>query len=151
VRRLPLDHHHHRDAVRRTTAANAYESIVGFTSVVGNFTETGAPLYAKVVPSGPHQGVTYTARRADQDQGLARRRGEPSATAPNPGPTPGPETPAQATARLISEWSGCLKLEDFTGNNFGGRWSNKGSNGGNCEQCHTSGATRASSPTTTTR
>ena len=120
-----------------TSTATAYESTVGFTSVVGNFTETGTPLYAKVVP-GPHQGVTYTLDEQTKVKAwLAAEVSERNGT--GPGPTPGPESPAQMTARLISEWSGCLKETDFTANNFGGRWSNKGSNQGNCEQCHTSG------------
>lgn len=122
------------------SAANAYEAIVGFTSVVGNFTETGAAMYTKVIAAGGHQGKTYSADEQTKIKAWLAAEVTERNGGPGPGPGPGPETPAQATARLISEWSGCLKLEDFTGNNFGGRWSNKGSNQGNCEQCHTSGA-----------
>lgn len=123
------------------TAAVAYEAIVGFTSVVGNFTETGAGVYARVNVTGGHQGKTYTTDEANKIKAwLAAEVTERNGTGPGPGPGPGPETPAQITARLISEWSGCLKETDFVANNFGGRWANKGSNQGNCEQCHTSGA-----------
>jgi hypothetical protein len=90
---------------------------------------------------GPHQGRTYTADEQMKVQAwLAQEVTERSTTPGDPPPGPGEETPAQATARIISEWSGCLKLEDFTALNFGPSWANKGSNQGNCEQCHTSGA-----------
>ncbi len=36
-----------------STAANAYEAIVGFTSVVGNFTETGAAMVEMAASNPP--------------------------------------------------------------------------------------------------
>ena len=97
------------------SAANAYEAIVGFTSVVGNFTETGAAMYTKVIAAGGHQGKTYSADEQTKIKAWLAAEVTERNGGPGPGPGPGPETPAQATARLISEWSGCLKLEDFTG------------------------------------
>ncbi|MBK9029926.1 MAG: hypothetical protein IPL61_01055 [Myxococcales bacterium] len=105
--------------------------------MVGNFTETGAPVYTKVVPGG-HQGRTYSTDEVAKIK--AWLAAEVTERNGGPGPMPGPESPAQITARLISEWSGCLKETDFVALNFGGSWANKGSNQGNCEQCHTSGA-----------
>lgn len=124
-----------------TTVGQAWITAVGFDSVVGNFTTTGAPIYTKVVP-GPHQGRTYTPdEQAKITAWLAQEVADRST---GPGPTDGggggTETPAQATARIISEWSGCLKQTDFEELGFGVAWANKGSNQGNCEQCHTSGA-----------
>ena len=57
-----------------------------------------------------------------------------------PPPPPGTETAGQATARLIAEWRGCLNVEDFITLRFGEVWANKGSNRGNCEVCHSTGA-----------
>lgn len=123
-----------------TAVATAYVTATGFDSVVGNYTTTGAAIYTKVVP-GPHNAKTYTAdEQMKITAWLAQEVTERTGPGPGPGPGPSEETPAQATARIISEWSGCLKLEDFTALNFGPSWANKGSNQGNCEQCHTSGA-----------
>ncbi|MBE7453676.1 MAG: hypothetical protein HS111_33880 [Kofleriaceae bacterium] len=125
-----------------TAVGTAYITTVGFDSVVGNFTTTGAAIYSLVVP-GPHQARTYTADEqmkvaAWLAQEVSERSG--GGGGGDGGGGGGEETPAQATARIISEWSGCLKLEDFQQLDFGGSWANKGSNQGNCEQCHTSGA-----------
>jgi hypothetical protein len=120
--------------------ATAYITATGFDAVVGNYTTTGAGIWTKVVP-GPHNARTYTTDEQMKIQAwLAQEVTERNGTGPGPGPGPSEETPAQATARLISEWSGCLKLEDFTALNFGPSWANKGSNQGNCEQCHSTGA-----------
>ncbi len=118
----------------------SYITATGFDSVVGNFTGPGAAMYARLVP-GPHNGRTYTTD--EQAKITAWFAQEVTERATNTGGTDGgtvSESPAQATARIISEWSGCLKLTDFTTLNFGPAWANKGSNQGNCEQCHTSGA-----------
>lgn len=125
-----------------TTVEQSWVTAVGFASVVGNFTTVGAPIYTKVVP-GPHSGVTYT--QAEQDMIVAWMAQEViDRTTGGGGDSDGgggsTETPAQATARIISEWSGCLKESDFIALQFGEAWANKGSNQGNCEQCHTSGA-----------
>jgi hypothetical protein len=118
----------------------SYITATGFDAVVGNYTTTGAGLWLKIVP-GPHNARTYTTDEQMKIQAwLAAEVTERNGTGPGPGPGPSEETPAQATARIISEWSGCLKLEDFTSLNFGPAFANKGSNEGNCEQCHTSGA-----------
>lgn len=124
-----------------TTVDQGWITTVGFDSVVGNFTTVGAPIFSKVVP-GPHQGRTYTPdEQAKITAWLAQEVEDRSTgTGGGDGGTAGTETPAQATARIISEWSGCLKVTDFEALNFGPSWANKGSNQGNCEQCHTSGA-----------
>ncbi|KAB2910299.1 MAG: hypothetical protein F9K40_02945 [Kofleriaceae bacterium] len=118
----------------------AYVTATGFDSVVGNYTTTGAAMYTLLVP-GPHQARTFTAdEQMKVSAWLAQEVTERSGGGGGEDPPPTEETPAQATARLISEWSGCLKLEDFTALNFGPSWANKGSNQGNCEQCHSTGA-----------
>ncbi len=125
-----------------TAVGTAYVTAVGFDSVVGNYTTTGAAIYNKVVP-GPHQARTYTADEQMKITGWLAQEVTERTTGgggSDGGTGGGGETPAQATARIISEWSGCLKLTDFTALNFGPSWANKGSNQGNCEQCHVSGA-----------
>lgn len=124
-----------------TTPDQGWITAVGFDSVVGNFTTAGAPIWTKMVP-GPHQGRTYTPdEQAKITAWLAAEVEDRSTSNPGTdGGSPGTETPAQATARIISEWSGCLKQADFEALGFGVAWANKGSNQGNCEQCHTSGA-----------
>lgn len=121
------------------SVSTGYVATVGFSAVVGNFTTTGSPLYTRVVP-GPHNGAVYSESDKAAISAWFALEIEERATDPGPGPGPTEETPAQATARIISEWSGCLKETDFTELNFGVTWANKGSNQGNCEQCHTSGA-----------
>lgn len=125
-----------------STAAQGWITATGFESVVGNFTTAGAPIYTKVVP-GPHQGRNYTPDEQAKITAWLAQEVEERTGGPGPGTdggSGGTETPAQATARIISEWSGCLKQTDFEELAFGEAWANKGSNQGNCEQCHTSGA-----------
>jgi hypothetical protein len=124
-----------------STVGQAWITTVGFESVVGNFTTTGAPMYTLLVP-GPHQGRTFTPAEQAKVTAWLAQEVEDRSTGPGPtdGGTGGTETPAQATGRIISEWSGCLKQTDFEELGFGVAWANKGSNQGNCEQCHTSGA-----------
>lgn len=122
-----------------TAVATAYVTTTGFDSVVGNYTTAGAAIYGRIVP-GPHNARTYTAdEQMKITAWLAQEVTERNGGGPGPGPGPSEETPAQASARIVSEWSGCLKLEDFTALNFGPAFANKGSGDGNCEQCHTGG------------
>ncbi|MEZ4368488.1 MAG: hypothetical protein R2939_19745 [Kofleriaceae bacterium] len=115
--------------------SNAYEYVVG-SNAVGSFTTSGAPLYYKVVP-GPHQGTSYTpaeqgAIQAWFDAELAGGGGG--------GGGGGGLTPAQVTANLVSEWSGCLTQTDFVEVGFGQAWGDKAAGGGTCSLCHSAGA-----------
>jgi hypothetical protein len=119
-------------------AQTSYDQIIGFQSVVGNFTEAGAPVYTKIVP-GPHNARVYDATQRQKILGwLAAEVEARDVTDPtDPPPT---ETAGQASARLIAEWRGCLNLQDFIDLRFGEVWANKGTNEGNCEVCHSTGA-----------
>lgn len=123
-----------------TSKATSYNTVIGYTSVVGNFTLEGAPIWGKIMTGPMHNARTYTApEQTAVTNWLAQEvleREDPG----TPPPGPGDETPGAATARLISEWSGCLKQTDFEELRFGEVWANKGTNEGNCEQCHQDGA-----------
>jgi hypothetical protein len=121
------------------TVSGAYAQITGFDSVVGNYTETGAPVYTKIVNAVVHNARTYDAAQKTKILGwLAAEVEARDVTDPtDPPPT---ETAGQASARLIAEWRGCLTLTDFTDLRFGEVWANHGSGEGNCEVCHTTGA-----------
>jgi hypothetical protein len=124
-----------------SSVSNSWVTTVGFSSVVGNFTTTGAPIYTKLVP-GPHSGKNYTAdEEAKIVAWLAQEVADRADVVPGSdgGGQTGTETPAQASQRIVAEWSGCLKQTDFEALGFGEAWANKGSNEGNCEQCHTAG------------
>jgi hypothetical protein len=60
VRRVPLDHRRQRHPFVGASAANAYEAIVGFTSVVGSHRDRCGDVY-QVIAAGGHQGKTYSA------------------------------------------------------------------------------------------
>lgn len=121
-----------------TSVDTAYAQVADFNSVVGNFTPEGAPIYFKV-KNEAHQGRSYT---ADQEgkilQWLAKEVEERQTTPPPPGG--GDETPGQATARLISEWSGCLQQTDFESLRVGEVFGNQTTgNGDACKNCHRMG------------
>ena len=51
-----------------TTKATSYVATVGFSSVVGNFTETGAAMYTKVMAAGVTEWRRSTAQKViDRD------------------------------------------------------------------------------------
>ena len=84
-----------------TSVDQAWITAVGFESVVGNFTTTGAPIYTKVVP-GPHNGKTYTAdEQAKITAWLAQEVEDRSTVNPGTdgGGNPGTETPAVTWAQ----------------------------------------------------
>jgi hypothetical protein len=121
-----------------TSVTDAYAQVSGFNSVVGNFTPEGAPIYFKV-KNEAHKGLSWTADEESKILAwLAQEVLERDVTGPNPPPTD--ETPGQATARLISEWSGCLKMDDFVNLRVGEAFANQTTgNGDQCKNCHRMG------------
>jgi len=118
--------------------SGSYEIAVGYDSVVGNFTQEGAPIWTKIMNPLVHNARTYTLEQ--QTKIAAWLAKEVADHVVGPPPPPGTETAGQATARLIAEWRGCLNVQDFIDLRFGEVWANKGSNRGNCEVCHSTGA-----------
>jgi hypothetical protein len=122
------------------SAALGYDTVVGYDSVVGTFTDA-APILTKVTV-GPHQGGGVAYGGTEQNKIVAWLAQEVAERQIGGGgdPPPGTETPGASTTRLVNQFAGCLTLDDFTGVNFGPRLANKGSNQGQCQQCHWSGA-----------
>jgi hypothetical protein len=119
------------------TVADAHFTVTSYSSVVGNFTETGAPILTKITQTAHF--ATYTPTEDASIRGWLAQEVIDRQQQPNPQDPPPTETPGAATQRIISEWSGCLLETDFVELQFGECFANKGSNQGNCEQCHTSG------------
>src|SRR5262249_987228 len=51
------------------------------------------------------------------------------------------ESPSQATARLLSQWSGCMTKGNFDTADMANQWANmQASNNETCKECHVNGA-----------
>jgi mono/diheme cytochrome c family protein len=125
-------------------ASKAWETITGFQSVVGNFTPTLAGVLIKVdIPAG-HQGQSYTSDEKNKitdwlNEEVLWRNQTPGGTDPGPG-TGGGETPAQATQRVLAEWSACMTKANFDAANMASAWGNlTANNNQRCSNCHASG------------
>lgn len=119
-----------------TSVTDAYNTIIGYNSVVGNFTQAGAAIWTKIVP-GPHNARTYsTDQQAKISAWLAQEVADRQTTTT---PPPTNETPGQVSERLVTQWMSCLRETDFVELRFGEAWSNQGSGEGNCEVCHSTG------------
>ncbi len=117
------------------TVDTAYVTATSYATVVGNFTETGAQVYAKV--QGGHYGPYTLDESADLLNWLGLEVQARAGTGGTPEPTP--EGPGQVADRLLKEWSACMKQTDFDAANMAEAWSNTGSDEGNCEVCHEAG------------
>ncbi len=84
------------------------------------------PATAKLLINGQggHYGVTFTPEVVTGIQSWLTA--EKDAVAAGGATTVGP----------LAAWSGCMELADFQAENVGGEWANKGTNQGDCEQCH---------------
>ncbi len=120
------------------TEADGYATATGYTALVGNYTVDSAPILTKIAAG--HNGITYTtddvtAITAWLNEEVAER----DPTVPPPGTTapPGTETAAQATDRVIRQWSGCMTLANFNTANMATGWANmQASNNQQCMTCH---------------
>ena len=121
-----------------TDAAKGWQTATNYTALVGNFTSTGAPILTMVKP-GTHQGVTYTTDNEAKitawlNKEVELRNGQTTPV------TPQGETLAQASDRVLNEFSGCMTLTDFQTANMAEAWGNMGAqNNQNCENCHATG------------
>jgi cytochrome c553 len=117
-------------------ASGAYDIIVTFPNVHGNFAST-AKILTYVTQQG-HQGISYSTDEATKIQNwLALELAE---RANDPGTGTGPEGPGQATARLLGEFSACMTQTDFDAANMPeacGRM--QATNNQECDNCHNNG------------
>jgi hypothetical protein len=125
-----------------TDAASGWTTITGFQSVVGNFTSSLAPVLGKI--EGGHQGITYTATEKTKivewlDAEVAwRNAGAGSGSGSGSGTST--ETPAQATQRVLAEWSACMTKTNFDAADMADAWGNlTADNNQRCSNCHASG------------
>lgn len=118
-------------------AADAYATITSYQAVVGNFTPASAGILTQV--AGGHNARSYTdAEKTAITNWLAQEVTERGQTPPPTGGTT--ETPGQATARLMNEWSACMNITDFNSANMATAWGQmQTNNGSRCESCHATG------------
>lgn len=129
-----------------TDAAKGWETITGFQSAVGNFTPTLAGVLIKVDVAGGHQGQTYSSDEKNKitdwlnAEVLWRNQGTGTGTGTGSGSGTPTESPAQATARVLAAWSGCMTKTNFDAANMASAWGNlTANNNQRCSNCHASG------------
>jgi hypothetical protein len=121
-----------------TDPAKGWQTATNYQALVGNFTATAAPIITKVKP-GTHQGIVYTPDEETKitawlSKELELRNGQ---TVPT---TPGAETLAQASERVLAEFAGCMTLTEFQAANMAEEWGDMNAqNNQQCENCHATG------------
>jgi hypothetical protein len=124
--------------------STAWATATGYQSFVGSYTPESAPVLLKI--SAGHNAITYSSDEVNKitdwlnQEVLWRNGGGGSGdTGSGSGTTTG-ETPAQATQRLLSEWSACMTKTNFDTANMANRWGNMtAQNNQRCSNCHASG------------
>jgi hypothetical protein len=117
-----------------TNKADGWTVATNYNALVGTYT-TAAPVLA--YPAALHKGASYTADEKTKIEAwlakeLELRQGQPQ------GPAQG-ETLSQAADRVMNQFAGCMKLEDFQATNMAAAWANINSNEGQCKRCHATG------------
>ncbi len=121
--------------------ADAYATATSYQSVVGNFTTSTAGIMTQV--ANGHQSRSYTdAEKTAITNWLAQevleRTGQGSGSGSGSGAT---ETPGQATARVLNQWTACMTEANWTTANMTSAWGTmQANNGSKCEDCHATGA-----------
>lgn len=116
--------------------AASYEEVIKLPTLVGTYTATSAGLLTKI--EAGHKAITYTADdKSKISAWLAQEIADRATQDPN---QPPPPPLIDATAKL-RDWSGCMKLTDFTTAQMAQKWSGlAASNGQRCANCHQAGA-----------
>lgn len=118
-------------------AADGYVTAVGYQALVGDWTPGGAPILTKIAAG--HNGQTYS--DADKTKITDWLNAELTARASGGGnttPTPGQESPADATLRLTKQWSGCMTQTNFNTANMVA-WATMRADNSQCQTCHVDG------------
>lgn len=118
--------------------ADAYATATSYQSVVGNFTTATAGLITQV--ANGHQGRVYTdAEKKSITDWLAQEVQERNGVGVGSG-SGSSETPGQATARLLNNWTACMTEANWTTANMTTAWGQmQANNGSRCESCHATG------------
>ncbi len=129
-----------------TSLADAYTTITGYPHVVGDYTATNAGLLVRMASTDVHvtsrgrvfsdaQKQAITAWLAEE---VSERSGGGGGSGSGSGS--GGETTAQATSRVLNQWSACMTLANFTTANMASAWGNyQTDNGSTCTGCHSTG------------
>ncbi|MFN0252676.1 MAG: hypothetical protein ACKV2T_37730 [Kofleriaceae bacterium] len=121
-----------------TDPMKGWQTATNYQALVGNFTATAAPILTKIKP-GTHYNVSYTTDdeakiTAWLTKELELRNGQ---TVPT---TPGQETLAQASERVLAEFAGCMTLLEFQTADMAQAWGDMDAqNNQQCENCHATG------------
>jgi hypothetical protein len=117
--------------------ARGWQVATNYSALVSFYVPSSAPVLTKI--EAGHESVTNytdieeTAITAWLNKELELRNGQPTQ------PTGGGETLGAAAERVMQQFAGCLNVDDFLAVDFGLKWGNKGSEEGQCEQCHSNG------------
>lgn len=120
-----------------TDAARGWQVATNYSALRGLYDATTAPILTKIAAG--HEATTYesteiAAITAWLNKEIELRNGQPGGTDPTQG-----ETLGAAAERVMQQFAGCLNVDDMQATNFAPAWGNKGSNEGQCEQCHGNG------------
>lgn len=121
---------------------NYYGSIVNYAQVHGGWDMSQASMITKLEIAAangvPHYG--YQPWNAEQltmiDEWFAAEKA--AREGDNGGGEPVDPTGPTDSRTLLAEWSGCMTLENWEASEMG-TWDNKGTNNGQCANCHNEG------------
>jgi len=124
-----------------TTAANGYDTAVGYVALIGDLTTAGSPILAKIAAG--HEGQSYTTDEKTKitawlSAELTKRASTGTGTGSGSGSGTTTESPGAATTRLTNEWSGCMTLANFTTANMIA-FGNMRADNSACKTCHVDG------------
>ncbi len=94
--------------------SNAHATILEFTSVMGSFAPTTAPVLLKVAATGGHQGQNYSSDEVNKitdwlnQEVIEQNGGTGTGTGSGSGSGTATETPAAASQRVLAQWSACM-------------------------------------------
>ena len=126
------------------TADIGYDTATKYTALVSDFSPSDAPILTKIAAG--HNNLTYTTDQLGKittwlNQEVSERT-QGAVPPPSPPGTPPPttESAAEATTRVLKQWTGCMTLTNFNTANMAQAWGNMNAqNNSTCEECHTSG------------
>jgi hypothetical protein len=120
-----------------TDAARGWTVATNYQSLVGNFAPSAAPILTFIKP-GTHKGVTWTSDEETKITEWLNKEVELRNGQTTPPPT-GTESLSAATERVLSEFAGCMTLDNFKLANMKA-WGNVNcQNNQQCRDCHVTG------------
>ncbi len=123
--------------------STAWSTATGFQSFVGSFTANTAPVLLKI--SAGHNAITYSSDEVNKitgwlDAEVLWRNGGGQGSGSDTGSGTTTESPAQATQRLLTDWSACMTKTNFDTADMANDWGNMTANNNQrCSNCHASG------------